>query len=417
MHTIYKICLDLQERVSSILLPIPQRDTARILQIRLTQGGIPHPIPEDACAVLTAKAPSGSSLPWLPCERSGDSLLCPIPGGHTAQPGLLRCQLRLYRADDESLLLTAPEFTVEITEQVCDATDDEAVAPSPNALDTLVSQTLAAADHAQTVADQLAQDAADGKFQGEKPVVGVDYFTDADIQAMESSILAKLDFAVITESVSAGGCLRLPDAAQLLHLRITGPETTARLWLSGKNLFDRSGVRAGLQGEGTELVIASAGFHYDLFTGNTGVGHAVSQSKLALLPVLPAGTYTLSYRRLTDSGYLRVEQVGEDGTVTLLNSAEDPVFTLEAPSRITLRRSISTAMTVADVQIEPGEMATEYEAYQPVREITVPTGVTVEATGLTAYSPTTVLQTARENTICLDYRANTKRYIQKLLIP
>ena len=416
MHTVYKICLDLQEAVSAVLLPIPQRDTARSIQIRLTQGGIPHPIPEDAMAVLTAKAPSGSSLPWLPCENRGDSLVCPIPGSHTALPGLLRCQLRLYSAADESLLLTAPEFTLEITEQVCDATDDGTAAPAPNALDTLVSNTLAAAEAATAIADRLAADAENGRFTGEKgekgdtPVRGVDYFTAEDVADIQNALLSRLDFAVITEEAATdAGLLCLPDTAGL-PMTVT-VESPCTLTVQGKNFFDRSRLRGALLGEDTVVNITGGGFHYDLYTGDTGVSHAVDTGKLSLLPVLPAGTYTLSYRRLTDSGYLRVEQVAEDGTVTLLNAAENPVFTLETASRITLRRSVNTAMSVADVQIEPGTGATDYEAYRPGTAHTLAAGTHTVA----ALCPTTVLTADPACTLTAGYSAHTKNYIRKML--
>lgn len=445
MKTIHKICLDLHTCTSSILLPIPQRDTARTLQIRLTQGGIPYPIPEEAYAVLTAKAPSGSSLPWLACEKQDNSLLCPIPGGHTAQPGLLRCQLRLYSAGEGSLLLTAPEFTLEITAQVCDATDDGAVSPAPDALDTLVSQTLAAAQRADAVAQQLTQDVENGRFQGEKgekgekgdkPVAGVDYFTEADKSDFRSALLTDMAYAAI-RCRAEGTNLSLSDAAtqpfRALTLDTAGLDTgtPVTLTVAGKNLIDPAQFTTRKRTDGDPMIKLGqnwvqpyfGGWAADLYTGTNTPGRAVDVEHLSRLPYLEAGTYTLSYTT-SQKDWLTLYLVAETGELAggYVCQTGQTTFTLEAPSRITLRRTgtNSSATVFYDLQLERGSGATAFAPYVQPQTVTVAaTGGTVDvlaqAPGLHSNARSTVVTTQPAVPIRADYMADTKTYIDTRL--
>lgn len=198
------------------------------------------------------------------------------------------------------------------------------------------------------------------------------------------------------------------------------------LEVSGKNLFNFDSVVPTIKGEGSTLNMTAAGYQYDIFTGSTGSNHKVAAENINKLPALPAGTYTISYTRLTDAGYMRVFKVAADGTVSAITSGTTtdsaPLwkfqFTLDAPSKITIRRSVNTAATVENLQIERGEVATSYEQYNTPQEVTVEaTGgkvnVLEQHPGLMSYKPTTIIRTPEDGDLNMDveYVADTKTYI------
>lgn len=200
---------------------------------------------------------------------------------------------------------------------------------------------------------------------------------------------------------------------------------TPQVTVCGKNLFNIDGVVSTIRGEGSTLNMTSGGYQYDIYIGTTGSNHKVATENLSKLPVLPAGTYTLSYTRLTDAGYMRVCTVSDDGTVTAVTSGSgtgtEPqwvfAFTLSATSRITIRRSVNTAATVKNLQIEAGSAATAYESFNS--QVAVPnvpdnaTTVDVMATDPTlhGYKPVTTIITDVGATIDVEYVADTKAYI------
>lgn len=205
--------------------------------------------------------------------------------------------------------------------------------------------------------------------------------------------------------------------------------------VSGKNLFDISGIpKKNISADGG-LKHWRSGIHADLYTPYDG-GTAPGQNKpmqeaiIPTLPTIPAGTYTISFRNEGGRSALRMCSVADDGAVediwTGYEDAEDKTFTLEAPTRFTLRRSANDTTSVFyDLQIERGSTATAYEPYKGGHSVNVTiadngegggavTDVLEQHPGLMAYKPTTVIcAPGYDDGIPMEvaYVADTKTYI------
>lgn len=229
----------------------------------------------------------------------------------------------------------------------------------------------------------------------------------------------------VIKQTASGTALTLPDSAECRFNAFTmdGGEGSVNINLVGKNLFDIRNIRSTINVDGTAMTLVGGGLAWDIYSNVAGSSSKVSTADLNKLPYLPAGTYTISYTRLTDAGFLRVFRVSDDGSVTAITSGDGfgvaPQwafnFVLAEASRITIRRSNNGEMIAQDLQIEPGCVPTEYEPFKSH-------SVTVEANGgkvdvmeqhpeLHSYFHTTVVFNDKDLPMDVEYTADAKSYI------
>ncbi len=428
-HSVYQISLEIQKEASQGFLKMKKTDSARQIRAVLTDGGRPYQIADGCTASFRAVNTSGTVYSRS-CDIEYNMIIYTVSPGVLSEAGELTCEFHLFGADGKQI--TCPRFTIIVSDQVVD--DDEAISDEEmNELAQLVAQTVTATAAAYDAVEDLRTAVANGEFNGEKgdpgdtPVAGEDYFTEDDKDEFTEDIKADLDFAMIQPKAS-GTAITLTDSSDqpFRSFEISGGTEgeVVNIEVSGKNFFNIAKVASTDTVEGNKMTITAGGLSHDIYTGHSSGSAAVNSNILHKLPYLPAGQYTLSYIRENDAGFMRLYKVAQDGAVKVITSGDGSgtgshwvyQFTLDEDSHITLRRSNSGTCIVSNLQIERGNVATDYQPYYE------PQKVTVEATGdkvdvlaqhpeLHSYFHTTVVSNDKDIPMDVEYTADTKTYI------
>ena len=321
--------------------------------------------------------------------------------------------------------------------------------PSPDVYDQIMAEVAAT----NAKANELWEAAENGEFDGERgekgekgdqgekgdpgktPVPGIDFYTPEEQTAIKDDMLSQIGI----KQTASGTAITLPDSAdcklQTFFLNGGTEGEAVNIEISGKNYFDISKVEQSYVSADGWIRHTRTGVHGDLYSPHSVAPSSVKpvpEYLIPNLPVLPAGTYTLSYEaecvdNSEDPSNLRVCRVNTDkdseqyefggiiGGVTVVSGAS---FSLETETAITLRRvDNSTTHRFRNIQIERGEVATDHEPYH------APQAVTVEATGgtvdvlaqnpnLRSYCHTTYINTDKGNIpMETTYITDTKAYI------
>ena len=127
-QSLYTISLDVQASYAPTAISMKQFDTGRRLEFALHDGGKPYEIGADCQVVFTAKKPDGTAI-FNTCQVEKGKVIYELTPQTTAEPGKVRCELRIYGADES--LITSAAFQILVLEQVC--ADDDVVAATPEA--------------------------------------------------------------------------------------------------------------------------------------------------------------------------------------------------------------------------------------------------------------------------------------------
>lgn len=143
----------------------------------------------------------------------------------------------------------------------------------------------------------------------------------------------------------------------------------AQVCAGGKNLFDISKIDAKYITDNKTITASTPGYHCDLYAGGVGSGVKVPLDVLDRLPYVTAGQYVLTYDIVTDdSKSLLLRMVGEDGAVSTPASSGNfdgtgAIYTIDHPTRITIRRSGNVTATISNLMLTPGTEVVPYEPY------------------------------------------------------
>lgn len=212
---VFHISLDIDDAFSQASMSLCQGESGRFAAISLRQSGKAFPV--DDCRVVCAGTRPDGQVFFMDCSVENGLILCPFSAVHTACPGTVRAEIRLYGSGD--VLIASPAFELEIRES---AMSDGPVADGAEttALTALISDaldTMAAMEDSAVTAAELSIDGSTGQpyasvelipgekgqtlrlafsgLKGEKgrdgekgetgkdgysPVKGVDYFDGAD---------------------------------------------------------------------------------------------------------------------------------------------------------------------------------------------------------------------------------------------
>lgn len=227
-----RLNLDLRETGLPVTVEAKRGDTGRMLQITLSDGGVPYTIGEDCFAVFTARKEDGTVL-YNNCTIRDNVITYVFTEQTCAAVGTVAAEIRLYGSGGK--LLTSAAFVLEVRDTVWHSEDLE----SEDQMDALDRLVLEAADLKEEFREKLAEggftgpagprgekgDKGDPGEKGDKgdkgdpgepgpagadgktPLKAVDYYTEAEKEELMAQILAKLpdgndasDLLVVTVS-------------------------------------------------------------------------------------------------------------------------------------------------------------------------------------------------------------------------
>ena len=133
----YRISLDVNSSASNVRLKCKRGDTGRTIYAALTESGYPYHITDDCYAVFTATKPDGKKV-FNGCRIDGCVIIYELTPQTVAVPGLVKCEIKLYGANDK--LITSASFLLEVCNAQVNDGDELESATEVEALTQLISQ-------------------------------------------------------------------------------------------------------------------------------------------------------------------------------------------------------------------------------------------------------------------------------------
>ena len=135
----HRFTLDMHSVQSQISIPITLGDTARVLYISLSDGGLPYIIEEGCLAKLEIKRPTGTHLEeFCPVEKNTTIKYEFSQNENTAAvEGIHDCAIVLY--DTEGNKICTPRFTMVVSDRVLSADDLVLTDDDKRIVDTIVA--------------------------------------------------------------------------------------------------------------------------------------------------------------------------------------------------------------------------------------------------------------------------------------
>jgi hypothetical protein len=94
--SVYRVSLEVQQLQLGKIFYAKQGDTARRLEITLTDGGMPYKLSEGCIAVLTATKPNHLKF-YDDCQIQGNKIIYEIENsGLTDTAGEMMCEIAVY---------------------------------------------------------------------------------------------------------------------------------------------------------------------------------------------------------------------------------------------------------------------------------------------------------------------------------
>ena len=167
--SVFNISLDIHEADSQAIIIVKKTDTHRRINITLKENGVPYFISPECSAVFTGSKPDGKKL-FNSCRIIDNVIQYDLTKQTTVVPGIVKCEIRLYGADNE--LITSPRFNIIVEDTLY--TDGDIIESSPEveALTSLVT-------YFNDTKYRIENGEFDGK-DGYTPQKGVDYFDGKD---------------------------------------------------------------------------------------------------------------------------------------------------------------------------------------------------------------------------------------------
>lgn len=239
-RTRYRLRLDLNDPAAAVTIHAKRCDSGRSILATLLSGGVVYPVSDDLSAVFTARKPDGKVL-YNACTIEAGRIRYDLTPQTTAAAGLMECELRLFRGEQ---LITSPRFHLMVEDTVY---DENAEIESTSEFTTLtglvgkIEEMLRNGDfkgdpftYEDFTAEQLEDLRAslygyyvpdvDGtgnltwqptastmpavpaaNIRGPAPVLGADYFTEADKASMVEQVLAKTGDTFAPNGYGLGG--------------------------------------------------------------------------------------------------------------------------------------------------------------------------------------------------------------------
>lgn len=136
---IFHISLDIDDAYSQANMNLCQGESGRLAAISMRQSGKAFAV--EGCRAVCAGTRPDSSVFFIDCTIENGIIFCPFSAVHTAVPGTVKAEIRLYGSKD--VLIASPAFSLEIRES---AMDDGPIAEGEEAtaLTALIADTMEA---------------------------------------------------------------------------------------------------------------------------------------------------------------------------------------------------------------------------------------------------------------------------------
>lgn len=112
--SIYRISLEVQQLQLGKIFYAKKGDTARRLEITLTDGGLPYRIADGCQAILTATKPNGLKF-YSECQISGDTIIYEAEDSFTDTPGEMLCEVTVFYGEKQ---ITGASFGMVVEDRV-----------------------------------------------------------------------------------------------------------------------------------------------------------------------------------------------------------------------------------------------------------------------------------------------------------
>lgn len=217
----YRFTLDIQSRQSQVSLPVLLNDTARKLYISLSDGGNAYHIADGCRAVFVARKSDETILTNACIIENNVTIRYDFTKQTASREGIVKCEIRLYGADGK--LITSPRFIMVVDSRVV-YDSDTVVSESENTtfdslvleLNTLINEVTTKLENGEFVGEPgkdglgiskvektstrdlvdtytiTLTDGSTATFtvtNGHSPIKGVDYFTEAEKQAIINEVI------------------------------------------------------------------------------------------------------------------------------------------------------------------------------------------------------------------------------------
>ena len=183
----YRFTLDIHSRQSQVSLPVLLNDTGRTLYISLSDGGEAYTIADGCRAVFVAKKADNTTLTNDCIIENNVTIRYDFTEQTASFVGIVNCEVRLYGVDGK--LLTSPRFIMVVDSRVIYDSESVVSESENTTFDALVLEL-------NTLINEVTTKLENGEFVGEKgkdghtPVLGVDFFTEADRQEIVNAVIA-----------------------------------------------------------------------------------------------------------------------------------------------------------------------------------------------------------------------------------
>ena len=133
-----KLTLDIQETSMPVAVKAKRGDTSRMLQISLSDGGMPYHITEDCFATFTAQKSDGTKIN-NPCTIENCVITYKFTEQTCAVVGKMVAEIKLYGANEK--LITSASFVIDVYDTVFKEGDEVNSEGEMNVLDALIVRT------------------------------------------------------------------------------------------------------------------------------------------------------------------------------------------------------------------------------------------------------------------------------------
>ena len=155
--SVFKFSLDIHQTRAQTFFSVMRGDTKRRLEILLTEEGEPYYITEDCYAVFSAEKADGHKI-YNDCEIEDNAVIYHMTPQTVSTAGILKCEIKLYGADDS--LITSPRFSISVDPTINEEDEIEIEsADEVTGLAKLIAET-------QEVKTEIEQKLENGEFIG-----------------------------------------------------------------------------------------------------------------------------------------------------------------------------------------------------------------------------------------------------------
>lgn len=157
--SVFKFSLDIHQTRVQTFFSVMRGDTKRRIEVMLTETGEPYYITDDCYAVFSAEKADGHKI-YNDCEIVDNAICYKLTPQTVSTAGLLRCELKLYGAEDA--LITSPRFSISVDPTINEEDEIEIEsADEITGLTKLIAET-------QEVKTEIEQKLENGEFVGER---------------------------------------------------------------------------------------------------------------------------------------------------------------------------------------------------------------------------------------------------------